>query len=176
MRGNRKLIALEQEYLSCAIQQMKSSLETAPNGKLKLNKSNGVRQFNIKYDDGRIKYITKENSNLIIQLAQKDYETKLLPIYENQLCTVDRYLKLAGCGTVYPDFTILDVMRRREIIFEHFGMMDNPEYANKAISKINAYIRNGYMLGDNFMFTFESRQQPIDMKNFEKQIRSMLDI
>ena len=40
---------------------------------------------------------------------------------------------LKGWGKVYPDFTLLDVRKRREIYWEHFGMMDDSEYAEKAI-------------------------------------------
>ena len=40
-------------------------------------------------------------------------------------------ISLKGYGTVYPDFTLLNVRTRTEIYLEHFGMMDNPEYAQK---------------------------------------------
>ena len=38
---------------------------------------------------------------------------------------------IKGYGTVYIDFVILDVKTRKEIYYEHFGKMDDPDYINK---------------------------------------------
>lgn len=65
---------------------------------------------------------------------------------------------------VYPDFTILSVSKRKEIIWEHFGMMDNDEYCKKTLFKLNSYFSNGYYYGDNFLFTFETSESPISTK------------
>lgn len=80
---------------------------------------------------------------------------------------------LKGYGTVYPDFTLLNIKRRQEIILEHFGIMDNPEYANKAIRKINLYTQNGYILGENLLLSFETSETVTDMRTLEKQLRRM---
>lgn len=45
---------------------------------------------------------------------------------------------------IYPDFRLLNVDTREEIILEHFGMMDDLGYVEKAIRKIRLYERNGY--------------------------------
>lgn len=79
-------------------------------------------------------------------------------------------LKMAGVGTVYPDFTILKVSSRREIVLEHFGMMDNPDYCEKALRKINSYAKNGYILGDNLLVTFESSTIPLDARDVQKMM------
>ena len=73
-------------------------------------------------------------------------------------------LEIPGAGTIYPDFTILDVRKRRNIIFEHFGLMDNEEYLNNALSKIQMYAQEGYVLGDNFFMTMESIAKPLDSR------------
>lgn len=44
------------------------------------------------------------------------------------------YLK--NVGQIYPDFTVLDAIRRREIYWEHLGMMDDPDYAEMAILRV----------------------------------------
>ena len=71
-------------------------------------------------------------------------------------------LLLEGFGTVFPDFNILNVRERRSKYWEHEGMMDDPEYAESAIRKERAYIRNGYMPGDNLILTSETRKQPLN--------------
>lgn len=85
-------------------------------------------------------------------------------------------INLNGYGTVYPDFTLLDLPKRKEIIYEHFGMMDSPEYSRKAIKKMNLYMKNGYCPGVNFMATFETMESPLDVKCLEKMLSRLSDI
>lgn len=81
---------------------------------------------------------------------------------------------LYGFGTIYPDFTLLDVARRREILFEHLGMMDNEEYCEKAIKKINTYIKYGIIPGDKLILTYETSRIPIDIRMVQTMIESVL--
>ncbi len=76
--------------------------------------------------------------------------------------------------TVCPDFTILDIKERKDILFEHFGLMGDEDYQNRAVWKVGMYERSGYMLGESFLFTMETADQPLDMRNFEKMIRNRL--
>lgn len=75
----------------------------------------------------------------------------------------------------HPDFTILDTTYRREILLEHFGIMDDPEYAGNAVEKMNLYAANGFYSGQNIIFTFETAEAPLDMRIFEKMILKALD-
>ncbi len=77
-------------------------------------------------------------------------------------------LELDNRRMVYPDFTILNVVERKEYRMEHFGMMDNLPYVEKTIRKINNYTRNGYYAGENMIYTFETKTTPIDMMNFQR--------
>ena len=72
-------------------------------------------------------------------LADYFYRNNILYQYEKPL-----YLK--GYGTIYPDFTFLSKKTRKEIYWEHEGMMDKPEYAKSAVKKIESYQRNGIHL------------------------------
>ena len=83
-------------------------------------------------------------------------------------------LYLNGFGTVHPDFTALNVKKRKEYYWEHLGMMDDPSYVHKALNKINTYIRNGYIPGKNLLLTFESKAIPLNMRNVESQLRTIL--
>lgn len=82
-------------------------------------------------------------------LADYFYRNNILYQYEKPL-----YLK--GYGTVYPDFTFLSKKTRKEIYWEHEGMMDKPEYAKSAVKKIELYQRNGIHLGERLILTFET--------------------
>ena len=79
-----------------------------------------------------------------------------------------------GWGTLYPDFTCLDTRTREEIIWEHFGLMSDPDYAQNAIQKIAHYATNGYILGKNFIATFEAGSSPLSMKQVQAYIKAFL--
>ena len=80
-------------------------------------------------------------------------------------------VSLQGLGIVYPDFTVLNVRTREEILWEHQGMMDDPEYAGKAIRKVQAYIMNGYLPGKNLILTPETRSIPLSVRVVRTLIR-----
>ena len=84
--------------------------------------------------------------------------------HENILYHYEYPLQIPGWGIIYPDFTILDVPNRRKIIYEHFGMMDDPEYAANANSKLNKYAAAGYNIGVNLYITMETSENPFDSR------------
>ena len=87
-------------------------------------------------------------------IADKMYREDIAYRYEYPL-------EIPGWGTIYPDFTILDEENRRNLIYEHFGMMDDEEYANNAIAKLQLYADAGYFVGDNLFMTMETSKKPL---------------
>lgn len=83
-------------------------------------------------------------------------------------------VRLISGRIVHPDFYCLNLRKREEIIYEHFGMMDDPEYANKAIKKMEEYQRNGYWLGKNFIATFESARKAVNPHEVKELARQYL--
>lgn len=75
---------------------------------------------------------------------------------------------------VHPDFYCLNIRKREDIIYEHFGMMDNEEYLNNALRKIDEYQKNGYWLGKNLIATFESSKKLINVYEIEEMIKQYL--
>ncbi len=75
--------------------------------------------------------------------------------------------------TFYPDFTILRMSDRQVIYLEHLGMMDNPDYANNAIRKMNTYSANGLIVGKNLYTTMESSRHPLDIRTVDNLIDSI---
>ena len=73
--------------------------------------------------------------------------------------------------TFHPDFTILRLSDRKEIYYEHLGRMDDPNYAEENVYKLNTYARNGLIMGNNLYATFETRNQPLDVSIVELLIR-----
>ncbi len=83
-------------------------------------------------------------------------------------------LYLNGFGLIHPDFTVLNVKERKEYYYEHLGKMDDLEYIDKALKRIDAYERNGILLGKNLILTYETLSHPINLKHVELMIEQYL--
>ncbi len=83
------------------------------------------------------------------------------------------YIK--GWGKVYPDFTVLNVRKRKELYWEHFGMMDDSGYVERALEKIALYESNGILPGENLIMTFETKKNPINQKIVGLMIKQYLE-
>jgi len=79
-----------------------------------------------------------------------------------------------GWGTVYPDFTMLNVKERKEVYWEHLGMMDDLEYVEKALEKINIYAQNNILPGINLILTYETAKAPLNQKIVQLMIEQYL--
>lgn len=100
-------------------------------------------------------------------LADLFYRNQIPYVYEPKVWMQDGRI-------VYPDFLLLNVRTRKAYVYEHFGMMDSPEYSQKASEKINYYMENGYHYGDRFLFSMETSKTPLNTKTVEKIIVKFL--
>ncbi len=78
-----------------------------------------------------------------------------------------------GSAIIHPDFTILQMPARRTLFLEHFGMMDDPDYAGAAVSRIHLYIRNNIFPGDRLIPTFETKSSPLNTKLLKLQFKGL---
>ena len=83
-------------------------------------------------------------------------------------------LTLSGGTVIYPDFTILDMRDRKTVYFEHFGMMDDKEYHDGALARIEEYKKLGYLPGKQLLMTFESKRKPLGTKEIAGVINGYL--
>lgn len=81
-------------------------------------------------------------------------------------------LMLAGNVRVYPDFTILKMPEREEVYLEHFGMMDDADYVEKAMYKLNSYEKNKIYLGVNLFITHETGRSPLNTRALDGMLKS----
>ena len=86
---------------------------------------------------------------------------------KNILYKYEKPLYSNGYGIVYPDFTLLSRKTGKEIYWEHEGMMDDQEYARKAIQKIESYQMNDIYQADRLILTFETKQCVLNSKIIE---------
>ena len=257
--------AADMEVIEKLIARATDSLANAPEGTLKIIKKGGHLEYAQRFsgEGGRVKYISKDNGNLIKALAQKDYDMKILrnliarklalekfeeiypcasleSIYEGLtperkalvkpvILTNDQYVSLwfsasyAGKGfdeedesrfftdkgervrskseviianylfrtgipykyecplslpgkMIYPDFTILDVKNRCVFYLEHFGMMDDPEYSQSFVNKLNTYQSGGIFPGRKLIMTFETSKSPLDTRMVKQTVEQYITL
>ena len=75
---------------------------------------------------------------------------------------------------IYPDFTILRIKDRKEIIWEHLGMMDDEEYRDRAFRRIREYEAAGIFPGDDLIITCETLGMPLNSKVVDAMIKHYL--
>lgn len=81
---------------------------------------------------------------------------------------------LKGIGKIHPDFTALNVKRRKIYYWEHLGKLDDPDYARKNVFRINTYEKNGIYHGENLITTWETSTLPLDVKLVDELIKHYL--
>lgn len=82
----------------------------------------------------------------------------------------EKPLHLNGMGIVHPDFTFFSKESGKEIYWEHDGRMDDPEYARRAVRKIEVYEENGILLGERLIITFETSEKVLSTKEIKRTI------
>lgn len=75
-----------------------------------------------------------------------------------------------GYTTLYPDFTIRHPKTGEFYYWEHFGLIDDPQYARNAYSKMELYTSHGIIPTINLITTFETRENPLSADVIEKTI------
>lgn len=76
--------------------------------------------------------------------------------------------------TAHADFYCLNIRKRKAFVWEHFGMMDNAEYADRTARKLFQYQKSGFFPGRNFIFTMETKNCPVSSKDVESVVKSYL--
>ena len=76
-------------------------------------------------------------------------------------------------NTVYPDFTILRPADNKLIYWEHMGMLDDFDYAQKASMKLMQYFQCNIRPYDNLITTYDDNGT-LDMAHIEQITNTML--
>ena len=117
-----------------------------------------------KYETEQGEYVRSKSEKI---LADTFYKMKVPYRYEAQLnLGLGRY--------VYPDFTCLNVRKRKTIYWEHLGLLNVDAYASKNHEKLALYEQNGILLGDNLMISFETADCPLNTAVLRKKIEAIL--
>jgi hypothetical protein len=110
-----------------------------------------------------------------VLIADTLYRLKIPYRYEFPL-EIKRYPKEKHSQSItfHPDFMCLNVRTRKEFYWEHFGLMDNFEYAQNTAGKLRLYAENNIFPGQNLIITMETQAEPLTTKIVEMMIKAFL--
>lgn len=139
-----------------------------------------------------LKYLEKEslnrktvNKNInLITLNEERVRSK------SELIIADR-LKFAGIPYIYegklvfkdktdilevwfPDFQMFNIRTGEKYYWEHFGLMDNPEYCASCQFKLEAYAKQGIVIGKNLIITMECSTHILNTEYVDRLINEFL--
>lgn len=263
MEQVKELLKTREKYLLQMKKDKEKALEATPEGTLRICNSRNRTQYYQRTDpkDLNGSYIREQDINIARDLAQKDYNRKVLQAIEKEINAIKKYLSnypevnaeliyeklhkerqklvtpiwepeeqyvnkwesieyqgkgfnedtpefytikgervrskseliiadllsregipyryeypiyVKGVGKIYPDFTVLNVKNRKEMYWEHLGMMDDASYVEKALQKIEKYEQNSIFPGEKLILTYESRKNPLSQKQVLLMIRHYL--
>jgi len=88
------------------------------------------------------------------------------------------YEELLSLGEIpyYPDFTIKHPLTGEIYYWEHLGMVDKPEYAQRNYFKLQNYAMHGIILGVNLIITYETKEHPLDMLQVERILECYFEL
>ena len=85
-------------------------------------------------------------------------------LFDNRIPFHYEELLEIGDARYYPDFQIRNPQNpEHNIIWEHFGMLDNPRYLQNMKLKLGAYFDAGYVMNKDLIATFETKSWPLDI-------------
>lgn len=122
----------------------------------------------------------EKNTNYANQLIYKSFSGNILRSKSESIIDMALYMNKIpfryecalhlGDDIFYPDFTIMHPISGKIYYWEHFGMMDNPNYSKSAYSKLQFYGMYDIFPSINLITTFETSEVPLCSDTIAKTI------
>lgn len=102
--------------------------------------------------------MVRSKSEVIIANMLNQRKDQLSYRYEAEL-----YLEKTN-KIIHPDFTILNKETGEIYYWEHIGMLGDPVYADDFVRKVNSYIAEGILPGEQLILSYETGNVPLNIK------------
>lgn len=103
-----------------------------------------------------------------VEIANLLYTLEIPFVYEPVIIingieiTPDFIFMIPGTGTIY--------------MWEHFGMMDDPDYSRTSLHKLETLSLDGWILGQNLIVTTETYDSPFNMEKASYALRQVVPV
>lgn len=115
--------------------------------------------------------LVRSKSELIIANVLYQYKDDIEYKYERPL---ELRTREGNVIIVHPDFTIINKHTGKIYYYEHAGRMDEPKYAVDFVKKMNLYLNNNILQGNELLVTYETYSMPLDINCVKKNVQSIL--
>ena len=130
---------------------------------------NNMYPENLRFETEQGEFVRSKSEVIIANLLYK-HRKDILYKYERPLEIVEE----EKVKTVYPDFTIINLNTGRIVYWEHAGRMDDNRYATDFVKKINGYIANGLLIGKDVIYTYETKEIPLDIGIVKRLLEQLI--
>ena len=129
---------------------------------------NNAYSENLRYETEQGELVRSKSEVIMSNLLYR-YRGDILYKYEQPLSVV-----VAGVSkTIYPDFTILNLHTGKITYWEHAGLMDDADYANDFVRKVNTYTSNNLLPGRDVVFSYETQEMPLEISVIRKMVEEI---
>lgn len=107
----------------------KKSYEKAPQGRIRISQNGGHPEYYLVTERGSLrgKYLPHSQKTLARQLAQKDYDARLIKLLQKEISTLQNYMKQTSNGRAIPELYDSLCPARRSLITP--AILTNEQYA-----------------------------------------------
>lgn len=125
---------------------------------------------NLRYETEKGEMV-RSKSEVIIANILYQHRKHLLYKYE---CPLEMMIG-GSLQVIHPDFTILNLHTGNICYWEHAGRMDDARYVNDFVKKMNLYIENGVIPGEDVIVTYETMNSPLNIHNVKVLVKRLLE-
>lgn len=107
----------------------KKSYEKAPQGRIRISQNGGYPEYYLVTERGSLrgKYLPHSQKTLTRQLAQKDYDARLIKLLQKEISALQNYMKQTSNGRAIPELYDSLCPARRSLITP--AILTNEQYA-----------------------------------------------
>ena len=107
----------------------KKSYEKAPQGRIRISQNGGHPEYYLVTERGSLrgKYLPHSQKTLALQLAQKDYDARLIKLLQKEISALQNYMKQTSNGRAIPELYDSLCPARRSLITP--AILTNEQYA-----------------------------------------------
>ena len=109
----------------------KKSYEKAPQGRIRISQNGGHPEYYLLTERGSLrgKYLPHSQKTLARQLAQKDYDARLIKLLQKEISALQNYMKQTSNGRAIPELYDSLCPARRSLITP--AILTNEQYADR---------------------------------------------
>ena len=179
----------EMKLINKLIRQKQNNPITSAYDKLHPAKKAFIEPFELTVEQQKEKWLSKEyppfedqDGNFRVATKRGDYVRsrgeRLIAnmLYDNKIPYKYEIIHQASNGErLRPDFQVMNPRTGELFIWEHFGMMDNPNYVNKSMmKKLGIYAIDGIYPGNSLITTFEDKTYILEESLVKRIIKEKL--